>query len=193
MAVLQQGLDAAAQTQINNIQKKIGKSVDDVAALIAASGKTRHSDIRDWLGETFGLGAGDANTLAHVALKTDGASAAAGLDLDDILQGIYTGKKAGQRAIHDALMAEIERFGDFEIAPKKGYVSLKRKRQFAMLGPKTNDRFELGINLKDDVASPKIIAQKPGGMCQYAVALTAPTEIDAEILGVLRRAYDAAG
>jgi hypothetical protein len=62
-----------------------------------------------------------------------------------------------------------------------------------MLGPKTADRAELGINLKDDVGSERIVAQKPGGMCQYAVALTSPDDVDAEILSVLRRAFDAAG
>lgn len=193
MATLKQGHDPAVMAQLDRIETNIGLSLDAVRAQIAASGKVRFGDIRDWLRGTFGLGAGDANTLAHLALGTDGTSAAEGLDLEAVLGTIYTGKKAHQRAIHDALMAHIDTFGPFEIAPKKGYVSLRRKRQFAMLGPKTTERFELGINLKDTLTSERILAQKPGGMCQYAAALTAPVDVDAEIVAVLRRAYDAAG
>lgn len=55
------------------------------------------------------------------------------------------------------------------------------------------ERAELGINLKDDVGSERIVAQKPGGMCQYAVSLAGPGDVDAEVLSVLRRAWDAAG
>jgi len=83
-------------------------------------------------------------------------------------------------------------WGAFEVAPKKGYVALRRKKQFAMLGPKTAERAELGLNLKSDVASPRVVAQKPGGMCQYAVALTEPGDIDDEVIAVLRQAFDAA-
>ncbi|HYR27567.1 MAG TPA: DUF5655 domain-containing protein, partial [Thermoanaerobaculia bacterium] len=84
-------------------------------------------------------------------------------------------------------------FGEFEIAPKKGYVSLRRKKQFAMLGPKTNERFELGINLKDPVSHTRIQAVPPGGMCQYIAALTSPDDVDADLIAVLKQAYDAAG
>ena len=91
------------------------------------------------------------------------------------------------------VMAAIDGWGVFEIAPKKGYVSLRRKKQFAMLGPKTNERVELGLNLKDDVATTRIIAQKPGGMCQYAVALTTAGDVDKEVVAVLKKAFDGAG
>ena len=37
-------------------------------------------------------------------------------------------------------------------APKKGYVSVRRARQFAILQPSTKDRFDLGLNLKGDRA-----------------------------------------
>ncbi|HEV3050655.1 MAG TPA: DUF5655 domain-containing protein, partial [Longimicrobium sp.] len=168
----------------------------DLAALrgaVAASGKSKHGEVRAWLMETYGLGYGDANTLAHFSAGSMDAAPAAGDAGADPLADIYTGKKAHLRSIHDAVMAAIQPWGDFEVAPKKGYVALRRKKQFAMLGPKTVDRAELGINLKDDVASDRIVAQKPGGMCQYAVALTSPADVDAEVLAVLRRAFDAAG
>jgi len=188
-------IDKALATQLANIEKKTGKSLAQLRTAIAKSGKQKHGEIRDWLKETMGLGHGDANTLTHLALQSDGASAAAakGASNADVLDEIYVGKKAHMRAIHDKLLAAIETFGAFEIAPKKGYVSLRRKKQFAMLGPKTNERFELGINLKDDVKSTAIKPVPPGGMCQYIAPMTSPADVSAEILAVLKKAYDAAG
>ncbi|MGB7876997.1 MAG: DUF4287 domain-containing protein, partial [Anaerolineales bacterium] len=115
-------LDQAVQTQLDNIQKKTGKSLEELAAFVRASGLTKHGQIRDMLKRELGLGHGDANTLTHVVLQSDGASAAAGKSEVEVLDEIYSGKKADLRPIHDALMAEIDKFGKFEIAPKKGYV-----------------------------------------------------------------------
>lgn len=185
--------DKALVTQLANIEKKTGKTLAHLAAAIAKSGKAKHGEIRSWLMEKYGLGHGDANTLTHHALKSGGDDAAAGASDDDVLDAIYAGKKAHLRPIHDKLMAAIEKLGDFEVAPKKGYVSLRRKKQFAMLGPKTNDRFELGLNLKADLKSRKIIPQPPGGMCQYIAPLTSAGDVDAEILAALKQAYEAAG
>lgn len=75
----------------------------------------------------------------------------------------------------------------------RGATSRCAAKAVAMLGSKTADRAELGINLKDDVSRTRIVAQKPGGMCQYVVALTGVDDVDAEVLATLRRAFDAAG
>lgn len=184
--------EQALATQLRNIQAKTGQDLDALRAAIAGSGRSKHGEVRAWLMETYGLGYGDANTLAHAAAgkaaaPADEAGAA------DPLDEIYSGKKAHLRPVHDAVLSAVTAWGDFEVAPKKGYVSLRRKKQFAMLGPKNAERAELGINLKDDVGSERIVAQKPGGMCQYAVSLAEPGEVDAEVLSVLRRAYAAAG
>lgn len=98
----------------------------------------------------LGLGHGDANTLVHVALQSDGqrAAEAQGLSLEDVVNEIYAGGKAPLRPIHDQLMAAINQFGSFEIVPKKGYVSLRRKKQFAMITPATKTRVEVGLNMK---------------------------------------------
>jgi hypothetical protein len=183
-------VEKATATQLANIQKKTGKSLAELSAAIAKSGLGKHGEIRSWLMETYGLGHGDANTLVHVARSGGERGAGPG---GDALDDIYAGKKAHLRPVHEKLMQEIRKFGEFEVAPKKGYVSLRREKQFAMLGPKTNERFELGLNLKDDVADPRVKALAPGGMCQYAVALTAPGEVDGALVALVKRAFDAAG
>jgi hypothetical protein len=180
-------------TQLANIQTRTGKTLAELAAVVKASGLTRHGEIRDMLKRDLGMGHGDAVLVVHHVLRSDGGSAAAGKSDDVVLDEIYSGAKASLRPIHEAAMAAIERFGDFEIAPKKGYVSLRRKKQFAMLGPATGTRVELGLNMKDVPTTTRLEAQKPGGMCQYKVKLTTPAEVDAELVAWIRRAYDAAG
>jgi hypothetical protein len=188
-------LDKAVATQLANIEKKTGKSLAQLTAAIKKSGFAKHGEIRSWLVAAYGLGHGDANTLTHLALKSDGASAAkaAGASTSDVLAEIYSGKKEQLRPIHDKLMKAIIKFGDHEVAPKKGYVSLRRKKQFAMLGPKTNERFELGLNLKEDIKDTRVKSVPPGGMCQYIVPLTSAEEIDDKLIAYIKRAYDAAG
>ena len=186
-------LDKAVQTQIDNIQKKTGKSLDELAAIVKKSGLTKHGEIRDMLKEKLGLGHGDANTLVHVVLRSDGTRAAEGKPVDAVLDEIYTGAKAGFRPIHEKLMNEIARFGEFEVAPKKGYISLRRKKQVAMIGPRTNTRFEVGINAKDFKKRARLLEQPKGSMCNYIVNLTDVKEVDAELVTWLKSAFEQAG
>ena len=188
-------IDQAYQTQLKNIQARTGKSLEDLFSLIRASGLGKHGEIREMLKAKLALGHGDANTLAKFYLESlaktaqpEGAPAAV-----DALDEIYTGTKAGLRPLHEAVMAVIVSFGPFEIAPKKGYLSLRRKRQFAMLGPGTKGRVEVGINMKGVAGTERLIAQEPGGMCQYKVYLSQTDEVDAELAAWLRQAYDTAG
>jgi len=129
----------------------------------------------------------------HAVLKSDGQRAAEGKSGDAVLDEIYSGAKANMRPIHEKLMKEIARFGEFEIAPKKGYVSLRRKRQFAMLGPKTNTRFEVGLNAKELDKNVRLLEQPSGSMCNYIVRLTDVSEVDPELIGWIKAAYEAAG
>lgn len=184
-------VDKAIQTQLANIQKKTGKTLGELSKLIAASGLTKHGEIRDMLKRDLGLGHGDANTLVHTVLQSAGPAAppAGG----DVLDEIYAGPKAALRPIHEALLEEIHRFGDFEIAPKKAYVSLRRKKQFAMIGPATNTRVEVGLNMKGVPGTGRLLEQPAGGMCQYKVKVTSAAEVDRELLAWIRTAYESAG
>jgi len=186
-------LDKAFQTQLDNIQKKTGKSLDELAAIIKKSGFTKHAEVRDYLKHELGLGHGDANALVHAVFQSDGQRAAEGKSADDVLDEIYTGAKAGMRPIHEALMQQIVKFGEFENVPKKGYVSLRRKKQFAMIGPKTNTRFEVGINAKDLEKDARLLEQPKGSMCNYVVNVTSTQEVDSELIAWIKSAYEGAG
>jgi hypothetical protein len=188
-------VDKALETQLNNIQTKTGKTLDELFTLIRKSGLAKHGEMRDMLKRDLGLGHGDANTLVHVFRQSDGKPGAQTTDvpLDDVLDEIYAGPKAALRPIHEKVMAAITDFGPFEIAPKKGYVSLRRKKQFAMIGPATKTRVEVGLNMKGVEATTRLMAMPAGGMCQYKVNVTAAEEVDQELLAWIRQAYDSAG
>ncbi len=186
-------LDKAIQTQLENIQKKTGKSLAELAAIAKKSGLSKHGELRDMFKEKLGLGHGDANSLVHAILQSDGTRAAEGKNEDAVLDEIYSGAKAGFRPIHEKLIKEINKFGGFEIVPKKGYVSLRRKKQFAMIGPKTNTRFEVGINAKDFKKNARLLEQPKGSMCNYIVNVSDPREVDVELVAWLRSAFEGAG
>ena len=186
-------LDQAVQTQLSNIQKKTGKTIEEFAAIVKKSGLSKHGEIREMLVRDFRLGYGDANALVHAVQRSDGTRSAQGKPLGEVLDEIYAGTKASLRPIHEALMEEIVKFGEFEIVPKKGYVGLRRKKQFAMLGPKTNTRFEVGINVKDIKKNSRLLEQPKGGMCNFIVNVSNAQEIDAELVAWIKSAYESAG
>jgi hypothetical protein len=181
---------AALATQIRNIETKTGKSLAELKRLLDGSGQSKHGEKRSWLMANLGLGHGDANTIVHLAGQADAPAASAG---GNPLDAIYTGAKAGLRPLHERLIAAIDGFGAYETAPKKGYVSLRRSKQFAMVGPATKGQIEIGLNAKALPAHARLKAQPAGGMCQYKVRIANAEEIDKALLGWLRAAYDGAG
>jgi predicted transport protein len=92
-------------------------------------------------------------------------------------------------------MQEISRFGeDVEIAPKNAYVSLRRKKQFAMLQPATKTRFEIGLNLKGQEPAGKLQAiNSSNAMCSHKINIASTEDIDSEVLRWIQLAYDNAG
>lgn len=187
--------NAAVITQLNNIQAKTGKTIAELQAAVAASGAAKHGEKRSWLMEQFKLGHGDANTVVHFMdkpLPVLGAAPTAPAETGDALAAIYAGKKAALLPLHEAVMAEISRLGAFEIAPKKTYLSLRRSKQFAMVGPATVGEIEIGLNCKSLEAHPRLKLLPPGQMCQATTRLSETAQIDATLQAWLKAAYEAA-
>lgn len=189
-------MDAVEQAKLNhlrNIEGRAGRPLEELRAMAQASGLAKHRELLEYFKRELGLGHGDANALAGWALRPAEEAPGAGEAPGDPADALYVAGKAALRPVHDAAMAAIAGLGEFEIAPKKGYLSLRRKKQFAMLGPATNTRVELGLNLKGLEGAGRLEAQPPGGMCTHRVKLTSPEQVDAELIGWVRQAFEAAG
>ena len=183
-------VDKAFETQLNNIQKRTGKTLDELYEIIRKSGLAKHGEIVAMLKRELGMGHGDASTVAKFFFKPAGEK---GVTPDEAIEEIYSGAQAALRPIHEELMAAIVQMGPFEIAPKKGYVSFRRKRQFAMIGPTTKTRVEVGLNMKGIQGTGRLTELPPGGMCQYRVNVTDVKEVEEELIAWIRLAYESAG
>jgi len=187
-------LDKARATQLANMEKRTGKSLAALTRIVKVSGLSKHGELVAMLKTTLGMGHGDANALVHTVLKSDGQGAVAqGLSADQVLDRFYTGPKAELRPIHDKLVQAMRKLGAFEEAPKKTYVSYRRKKQFAMIGPATNTRIEVGLNMKGLTATDRLQELPAGQMGNYKVKLTDAKDVNAELIAWIKRAYDAAG
>jgi hypothetical protein len=189
MSAVEQGL----QAQIRNIEATYGKPMSQWLAIIAASGLSKHSEVVRMLKADYGMTHGAAHRVSLVARQAS-AQPASACDAADPVSVLYAGKKAVVRPLHDALMTAIMAFGaDIELAPKKGYLSLRRSRQFAMLQPSAAGRIDVGLILPGEPAHHRLeSAAGFNALFTHRVRVTSLGDIDAELVGWLHRAYDRA-
>ena len=135
-------MDQALKTMIDNMPEKTGKSLDEWRALLKEKAFAKHSEGVKFLKSEHGVTHGFANTI--VTLSKEETSAP-----DDLVKAQYTGKEA-LFPIYEALIKYISTLGsDVIVTPKKGSVSIIRKRQFVLIKPATKTRIDLGLKLKD--------------------------------------------
>jgi hypothetical protein len=181
--------EAAVATMVRKLEAQTGKSFDEWLKIARASKLTKAREILNFLKAEHGLTYGYANLIALKSLGSDAGSSNA----EDLISAQYSGAKAQLKPIYEALVLAVSHFGDdVEIAPKKGYVSLRRKKQFAIFQPSTATRMDVGINLKG--VSPTTRLEPSGSfnaMVSHRVRVSALAEIDQELIAWLRTAYDA--
>jgi hypothetical protein len=184
--------EEAMASMIENLKEKTGKTLDEWVALAKKSKQTKHGEIVKHLKAEHGLGHGYANLVAQTTLQREAGGAPPGGD--DLVDAQYAGSKAELRPIYDALIAAVSKFGsDVEASPKKAYVSLRRSKQFAIVQPSTATRVDVGINLQGVPAKGRLEASGSfNSMVSHRVRVEKKTEVDSELFGWLKKAYDAA-
>lgn len=177
---------------IANLKTNTGKSLEQWVKIARAAKLSKHGEVVKHLKTEHGLTHGYANLVAHSALESGSISAESG---DALIDEQYAGTKAALRPLYDALVAKISKFGgDVEFSPKKAYVSVRRKTQFAILQPSTATRFDVGIKLKGAAPTPRLeVAGSWNQMVTHRVRVESAKEIDAELMAWLKEAYSSAG
>lgn len=172
------------QTQISNIERSSGRTTAEWRLEAAARGLVKHGQILAWLKTEHGMSHGNANRVAIEALKPAEVPTA-----DAQIDAIYSGRNAGVRPLHDRVIEIAQAFGrDVELAPKKTYVSLRRTKQFGMVGPASGGRLEICLNLPDAPVDGRM--QSGGGMLARRVLIAADGELDDKLTAWLREAYE---
>lgn len=179
-------MDKALQSMIDNMPSKTGKSLDEWLKILTQKGFEKHGAAVKYLKEEFGITHGFANTIVH--LFNTGIH-----NGEDPVAKQYEGKES-LLPIYETLKTVIKSLGsDVEFAPKKTYVSVRRKKQFAILQPSTKTRFDLGLNLKGKNSEGIL---EPSGsfnaMCSHRIKIHDTKQIDDKIVNWIKEAYQRA-
>ena len=178
-------VDDATATMVANFPARTGRSLEEWLAVVRDSGLTRHGEIVSMLKSRHGMSHGFANLVALRALNP------ADTDPGNPLDAIYAGPKAPLRSLHEAVVSVARGIGpDIELAPKKTYVSLRRSKQFGTVGPASGGRLEIGLNLAGREPGGRL--EPALGMCTHRVRIGSEAELDEELRGWLREAYERA-
>lgn len=178
-------------TMIKNLEEKTGKSLNHWIDVLKNTKLEKHKEMIDYLKSNHNFTYGFANLVAHKARQSDAGSVE---NQDDLVEDQYKGKES-LRPIFDKIISELMKFGnDIEIAPKKAYVSLRRKKQFAIIQPSTKTRVDVGINIKGRETTERLETSGSfNGMVSHRVRITEDKEVDKNLINWLKEGYEAAG
>jgi len=177
---------------IQNILEKTGKSVEEWCQVVNASGIEKHMAKVKFLKTEHGLTHGYANLIVHAA--KGGLEDKSTAESDDLVVLQYA-KKKDLEPIYDLLIKKVKAFGkDVEIAPKKAYVSLRRKKQFGLIQPSTKTRVDVGFCDKTLEPTDRLeVSGSFNSMASHRVRVTDIKQVDKELIAWLKEAYNNAG
>ena len=182
------------QAYLDTIKEKTGKSPQDFRAIADAKGllapDVKAGAVIAWLKDDFGLGHGHAMALYGAIKPASGPR----LSLDQEVDKHFAGRRAAWKPTYARLQATFRTFGDdVSVQPTNSYISvLRRGRKFSILQV-TGDRFDVGIKLKGTDATDRLqTAGLWNAMVTHRVRIAGPDQVDPQLVGWLRRAYDAA-
>jgi hypothetical protein len=176
-----------------NLPKRTGKTLEQWAALVEASGVDGFKPRVDWLRKEHGLG----GSTAFIIVEHVRGRGALYEDPEKLVNDQYSGPKEALRPIYDAVIEYAKGLGDdVQIRPCMGYVPISRRVQFAVLKATTRDRVDLGLRLGDLEPSGKLLPAKNlggGDKIKLRLGLSSPKDFGAEARRWLKKAYELNG
>ena len=176
-------MDKTLKTMIDNMPDKTGKALDDWKLILKDKSFKKHSQAVNYLKTKHNVTHGFANTIVSLSKEENNSE-------KDLIETQYKNKE-NLLSIYNTLIIFIKMLGtDITITPKKGSVSIIRKRQFLLIKPATKTRIDLGFKLKDKPTTERLKNSGPfGTMCTHRVKITNVKEFDNELKNWIKEAY----
>ena len=109
---------------------------------------------------------------------------------DELIEAQYADRPQ-LRPVLDTVLAALPALGQVTVQARKTLVSLVGpRRTFAVVQATTKNRVDLGLRLDNEKPGGRLLTARDIGAANLRIPLTGPGDIDEEVLGWLRRAYD---
>jgi hypothetical protein len=186
------------QKWVAELKQKTGRSLKEWQTHITRNGPDDLEARRQWLKAEYGLG---TNTAWWLAERADGRptwdeNPETYLSMaPKYVDEMFAGPKAHLRPLADALMRlAMDVADDVKFCPCKTMIPFYREHVIAQIKPTTNKRIDFGFAV--DAATPFTVRLKDtGGLKKkdritHRIEMTKPEDIDVEVEGYLRLAYE---
>jgi hypothetical protein len=170
-----------------NLKAKTGKSIEEWVAIAKRCPHERPKARVQWLKDEHGLGVNHASYVLSEAFPPAGPSWDDPVALRKLL---WT--DPGSTAILEAVEKAVADLPNALTGQRKGFTAFSRNFQFASIKPAKGGAATLGLAVGVE-ASPRLSAPKNEGWSERlksVTRLTSPTEVDAELKALLKRAWE---
>jgi predicted transport protein len=173
---------------IDNLKASTKKDLDGWSAEIRRLGITKRNDIINALKNDYAFGHMNASLLAGIYLN--GGKPVYG-STDDLLENQFA-KAESMREIYDAVINFVKQnFPGVTVLPKKTYVSILEKREFAAINIKPKELrigFDLGDRPFDDVVTKSKLTG-PMPRISHMVVVTNRESLNEDLITLLRESH----
>jgi hypothetical protein len=173
-----------------SLAARTGRSLDEWLDVVQASGldPLDQNAVRRWLKAEHGVPQNSQWAIADAAARAAGWVRPT---VEEYVDGQYRGAKAALRPIYDAIAdAAVSLGDDVTIEGRGGYTPFVRGRQFAAVAAAAKDRVDLGLRFTGPPAAGRLQPASGPGQATHKIALHTVADVDAEVLHLLRVAYD---
>jgi hypothetical protein len=175
------------------MKERTGKSFEQWLAVARKNGPPAATALSAWLRQKHGLKPLQADLVSREA-RSPGSTTEYD-DPEKLVDALYSGEASALRPLHDQVVRKILALGnDVELTAAKTYVTLRRKKQFALVRPGSGV-LELGLCLGGLKPTPKLAAAKHFGSerVTHQIAIGKASEVAGETMRWLKAAFALAG
>jgi predicted transport protein len=176
-----------------SLEERTGRTLDEWVALVAGSGldPLDQNAVRRWLREVHRVRQNSQWAIAEQAAVRAGWVRPT---VEQYTELQYSGRRAGLRPVFEAVRDAALALGDdVRMEGRSTYVPFVRGRQFAAVAAATATRVDLGLRLPTPPDSPRLVPSTAPGQATHRVSLTSISDVDEDVLVLLRAAYEQAG